>query len=223
MGEKKDLVREKLELTLGRTLIDRLEEGESELRLGADEALTIFLLPSQKYKNKKLTVWLEGRGSRVEILGALLGGGEEESKISIRVIHKGRETSAYIHLRTVLFGQSRSLFSGLIRIEKDAIGSGSLLEDRVLVLGEAARAESVPSLEIEANEVKASHAATVGRIDEEQLFYLESRGVSRATAVRMIVEGFFEPVLRRLSRKDLVAQIRGELWADALKQYLPDS
>ncbi len=82
------------------------------------------------------------------------------------------------------------LLKGKILIEKDAVGAEAFLRFKVLLLGENARAEVDPELEILCNQVKASHAASVGQIDEEQLFYLMSRGLSKQDAVKLIVEAF---------------------------------
>ena len=92
-------------------------------------------------------------------------------------------------------GQSRSIYTGLIRVEKDARGTNAFQTNRNLKLSDTAWAESVPNLEIETNDVKCSHASTVGPVDEEQVFYLESRGVPTEIAERLIVAGFFDEVL----------------------------
>lgn len=223
MGEKKQLEGKKLGVSLGRVKIDFLKKPQEKVVLKTGEALTIFLLPKLGDFYKKLDVYLEGDRSRLEILGIVLGARAEKSRLEINTVHQGRGTSAYTHVRGVLFGEARTYFGGLIKIEKGANATHSLLENRVLLLGEEARAESVPSLEIEANEVKASHAATVGRLDGQQLFYLQSRGIDPKTATRMIVEGFFEPIFDRfrkaVSGEDF-AHLRGQLWTDLLSAKL---
>lgn len=217
MGEKKQLQKNKLEITSGKIVVDRFVQEKSEIVLGQDEIITVFLLPKFPNSNKVLDVFLKGDGSRIEVLGALVGRSREESRIVINIIHQGLNTSAYVHTRSVLFGKSQSYFSGLIKIEKGAGKTASLLETRALILGEGARCESVPSLEIEADDVKASHAATMGRLDENQLFYLQSRGIDTHTATRMLIEGFFEPVLKRVGDEKAAAEIKGEIWTDVLK------
>lgn len=223
MGEKKQLEGRKLEVSLGRVKIDFLKKSQEEIVLKADEALTVFLLPKRGDFYKKLDVYLEGDRSRLEILGIVLGARAEQSRLVINTFHQGRGTSAYTHVRGVLFDEAQTHFEGLIKIDKGADATHSLLENRVLLLGEQARAESVPSLEIEANEVKASHAATVGRLDESQIFYLQSRGIDTKTATRMIVEGFLEPIFDRLRKavsEEDFAHVRGRLWTDLLAAKL---
>jgi Fe-S cluster assembly protein SufD len=217
MGEKKQLQKKELEITSGKIIVDRFDQEKGKIVLGQDEILTIFLLPKFPHLTKVLNVFLKGEGSRLEVLGALVGRKSETSRIEINIIHQGLSTSSYAHSRSVLFDQSRAYFSGLIKIEKGANKTASLLETRALILGDQAHCESVPSLEIEADDVKASHAATVGKLDETQLFYLQSRGIDVHTATRMLIEGFFEPVLRRVSDEKAAAEIRGEIWTDVLK------
>ncbi|MEW5958031.1 MAG: SufD family Fe-S cluster assembly protein, partial [Chloroflexota bacterium] len=94
--------------------------------------------------------------------------------------------------------KSRSVFTGLIKIEPSAQQTNSYLKNENLILASTARADSIPSLEIDANDVRASHGATISKIDEEYIFYLMSRGISRNTAVRMVVEGFFHKVFDRM-------------------------
>lgn len=219
MGEKKDLAADGLEIKSGRVLIDRGLSDKTEINLSEDESCTILFLPEAGVYNKEIDLYLKGDRSKAEILGLVLGGGRNVSRLSIKTVHLGKGTSAYTHVRGALFDESQAFFSGMIKIAEGADKTSSLLENRVLLLGNEARADSLPSLEIEANDVKASHAATVGRIDDRQLFYLESRGINRRTAVRMIVEGFFEPIFDRLKMtadEKIFAEVRGRLWVDLL-------
>ncbi len=218
MGEKVLLTEKILDLDRGRTLLDFCREEETEIILGTRENLTVVLLPRAIATRKKLTVYLKGDGSRVEILGMVVGREGEEYQIDIRTIHQGLNTSAHAIVRGVLFESSRLNFSGMIKIEKGANKTLSLLENRVLVLGEAAKANSLPSLEIEADDVKASHAATIGRVDAAALFYLQSRGLSRQNAISLLSEGFFEPILRKLAGSQMVKEVRQQIWRSLSKQ-----
>ena len=108
---------------------------------------------------------------------------------------------------------SASVYTGLIKIRHDAGGSVAFQTNRNLTLGEGAWAESVPNLEIETNDVRCSHASTVGPIDDEQRFYIESRGVPTAIADRLIVLGFFDEVLGQLPVPALAAGLRSRVTA----------
>ena len=109
----------------------------------------------------------------------------------------------------ILKDESTSVYRGLIRIEKIAQKTNSYLDNKILKLGEKTLANSIPSLKIDANDVKASHGATVGQINEDNMFYLMARGLSRQEAERLIVEGFFEPVIQKIPLEELREKIRG--------------
>ena len=108
---------------------------------------------------------------------------------------------------------AKSVYTGLIKIHKDAKGSSAFQTNRNLTLSHGAWAESVPNLDIETNDVKCSHASTVGPIDEEQLFYLESRGVRPDVAERLVVLGFFDEVLAQLPVGELAQPLRAKVAA----------
>ena len=105
----------------------------------------------------------------------------------------------------------RSVYSGLIRVRKEARGTNAFQTNRNLVLSDGAGAESVPNLEIETDDVRCSHASAVGPIDEDQRYYLESRGIPPETAERLIVLGFLSEILDRLPTPELVATIRATM------------
>lgn len=218
MGEKLSLTEKILDLDRTRFLLDTCMDQDTEIVLKTAENLTLVLLPRAAANRKKLTVYLKGDGSRVEILGMVVGRENEDYQVDIRTIHQGLNTSAHTAVRGVLFESSRLNFSGMIKIEKGADKTMSLLENRVLVLGEAAKANSLPSLEIEADDVKASHAATIGRVDAAALFYLQSRGLPRQNAVGLLSEGFFEPILRKLTNRPMVKEVRQQIWRSLSKQ-----
>ncbi len=111
-------------------------------------------------------------------------------------------------MKGVLTDESRVEFDGMIRIRPKAQQTASFLSAHGLLLSKKARAELIPGLEIAANEVSASHGATSGQIDEEQLFYLMVRGIPRPEAERIIVQGFFEPVLQRIPIENLRIRLR---------------
>ena len=110
--------------------------------------------------------------------------------------------------------RSRSVYTGVIKIRPHARGTAALQTNRNLTLGEHSWAESVPNLEIETNDVKCSHASTVGPIDPEHRFYLESRGIPSAIADRLVVLGFFDEVLQQLpTGPELAAELRSRVSA----------
>jgi Fe-S cluster assembly scaffold protein SufB len=103
--------------------------------------------------------------------------------------------------KSVLKDTAKSLFKGMIKISKNAKGSESYLAGHAILLDKGAKSDAIPGLEIETNEVRATHSASVAQMDEEQMFYLMSRGFSKDSARRIVVDGFLEPLARRMSPK----------------------
>jgi len=112
--------------------------------------------------------------------------------------HVAPRTNSDLLFRGAVEDQARSVYSGLVRIRPTAQRTNASQTNRNLVLSEGASAESIPNLEIEANDVRCSHASAVGPIDDDQLYYLQSRGLPPDVAERLIVFGFFEDVIDRL-------------------------
>ena len=151
---------------------------------------------------------LLGDGTAGELVGVFFTDHDQRYAIKTLSHHNALNTNAETLVHGVLTGASRVEFDGMIRIEPGAQYTASFLSDHTLLLSNECRAESMPGLEIGANEVSASHGATTGKIDEEQLFYLMVRGIAREEAERIIVQGFFEPVLQRIPLENLRARLR---------------
>ncbi|HLI89443.1 MAG TPA: Fe-S cluster assembly protein SufD [Ktedonobacteraceae bacterium] len=151
---------------------------------------------------------LQGNGSAGELVGVFFTDHDQRYAINSLSDHIGLSTNAETMVKGVLTDQSRVEFDGMIRVRPNAQQTASFLSAHGLLLSKQARAELIPGLEIAANEVSASHGATTGQIDEEQLFYLMVRGIPRPEAERIIVQGFFEPVLQRIPLENLRARLR---------------
>jgi FeS assembly protein SufD len=142
---------------------------------------------------------LEGRGASAEHFNVIFADGTQVFDVTSNMIHLSKSSIGRVLSKAIVKDKARSLFKGMIRIAKDAKGSESYLAGHAIILNKGARADSIPALEIETNEVKATHSASVAQMDEEQIFYMMSRGMSRDDAKRAIVFGFVEPLLSRLS------------------------
>jgi Fe-S cluster assembly protein SufD len=136
--------------------------------------------------------------------------GDHTQMLDFRTLqdHDAPNTRSDLLFKGAVEDQAHSVYSGLIRLRPDARKAVANQTNRNLVLTEGAGADSIPNLEIEANDVKCSHASAVGPIDEDQLYYLESRGVRPEDAERLIVLGFFDDVLERLPVPTLVRALR---------------
>jgi Fe-S cluster assembly protein SufD len=141
-------------------------------------------------KSGHIEIVLDKEGQEVQIVGAFQTFGTEIKELSVRIIHKAPRTSATTTLKGVAWDHSQLKLSGTIIIEPDAQKTSSFLREQILLLSKDAKAEAIPNLEIEANDVKCSHAATISNLSEEQLFYLMSRGLSRKRAEQEIVKSF---------------------------------
>src|SRR6266496_802713 len=149
-----------------------------------------------------------GNGSAAELVGIFFTDHDQRYSINTLSDHAALSTNAETLVKGVLTDQSRVEFDGMIRVEPGAQQTASFLSAHGLLLSRQARGEFIPGLEIAANEVSASHGATSGQIDEEQLFYLMVRGIAREEAERIIVQGFFEPVLQRIPLENLRTRLR---------------
>jgi Fe-S cluster assembly protein SufD len=127
--------------------------------------------------------------------------------------HVAPRTTSDLLFKGAVQDTARSVYTGLIRIGHEAKGSVAYQTNRNLTLSAGAWAESVPNLEIETNDVKCSHASTIGPIDEEQRFYLESRGIPPEIAERLVVLGFFDEVLAQLPVGPLAGELRAQVAA----------
>ena len=143
-------------------------------------------------------VRIDGPGADVSLFGISVATGEQEFDQRTLQIHAAGHAKSDLLFKNALLGKARTIFSGLIKVAPDAQRTDAYQTNRNLILNEGARADTIPFLEIETAEVKCSHAGAVGRVDDEHLFYLMSRGLTQEAAMSMVVNGFIEPVTRTL-------------------------
>ena len=160
------------------------------------------------YARVRTEARVSGQGASTRQVALYFAGGEQMHDFRTIQDHDAPHTTSDLLFKGVVQDQSRSVYTGLIRIRKHARGTSAFQTNRNLTLGAGAWAESVPNLEIETNDVRCSHASTVGPIDPEHRFYLESRGIPTQIADRLIVLGFFDEVLAQLPAPDLAVELR---------------
>jgi Fe-S cluster assembly protein SufD len=163
------------------------------------------------YARSRVDCRLTGRGATGNLRAAYFG--EDEQMLDFRTFqdHLAPDTTSDLLFKGAVAGTSRSVYTGLIHVAKEARGTNAFQTNRNVKLSDGAWAESVPNLEIENNDVRCSHASTVGPIDEDQRFYLESRGVPPDAAERLIVAGFFNEVLGQIPIPELADQLEAEI------------
>jgi Fe-S cluster assembly protein SufD len=145
-----------------------------------------------------LNARLLGAGANSDMLGLYFGDSDQHFDHNTSQDHVAPNARSDLLYKGALADRSRAVFRGIIRVHKGAQRTDAYQTNRNLLMSPHARADSLPNLEIEADDVKCSHAATVGQLDEEMLFYLLARGLSREQAERLVVLGFLGEVLRRL-------------------------
>ena len=147
----------------------------------------------------RIEYYLNGTGASVNDNEVIIGNNEQSFDIFSKVTHEKASTEGKVIEKSILKDNSKSLFKGMIRINEKASKSNSFLSGRSILLDKGAKSEAIPGLEIFTNDVKATHSSSVAQIDEEQIFYLQTRCLSRKEAERIIIEGFLEPLSRKMS------------------------
>lgn len=142
-------------------------------------------------------VELKEEGASVHLVGIFLGTGHKALVFNTNVFHRAPNTLSRTTLRGVFQEYASFKNDGMVRINKGAKNADGYFASKILLFDDA-KGRSVPSLEIDENELKAGHASTVGRPDEEQMFYLRSRGLSEKEAEQLIISGFFQPAINLL-------------------------
>ncbi len=171
------------------------------------EALTVLSNLGGRLTKADVGVVLAGEGARSEIVGMVLGEKRQHFDLHTEHRHLAGKTSSDMDIRAAVGGRARSAYTGLIRIEENAPGCEAFQRDRNLLLSARARAETIPELEILNADVTCTHGATATPVDPEPLFYLQSRGIAPDEAARLVVQGFFEPILERIP-EPLRARVR---------------
>lgn len=149
-------------------------------------------------KAQKLDVVLAGENASVEIVGLVVGKNSDERSLETYITHAAPNTKSNVNVRAVLRGKSTFAFRGNVKIEKGAKGADAYLRSDALLFDDAKMGDDTPALEILEPDVKAGHAATIGKVDAQMLFYLMSRGLTRNQAERLLIEGFVKPIKDRL-------------------------
>ncbi len=141
------------------------------------------------------TIKLKGEGADITFLILVIAEGNKNLTIRTNVIHEAPNTKSRVIIKGALQDASYIDFEGMVKVVPGAKNTNAWLAAHILLLSQQARGRAVPNLEIAENEVSAGHAATVGKIDEIELFYLMSRGLSKEASTRLIVQGFLESLI----------------------------
>ena len=154
---------------------------------------------------------LAGRGSSARVTGAYAGTGRQHLDYDTTQEHAAEDTTSDLAFRGVLAERATSVWRGMIRVDPGAQRTDAFQENRNLLLSPKAHADAIPGLEIEADDVRCTHAAAVAQVDADQLFYLRTRGVGEAEAKQVIVEGFLQELVERTGEGQIRDMLAAEL------------
>lgn len=189
--------------------IDKVQSPQTFI-VRDNEQLTL-ILTSTASAHYQAAIKLIGNGAEADILGIILGCDADEVRINTLQDHQAPYTRSNLLIKSALSGRSQFFYEGYINVEKNAQRTDAYQRNENLMLSPEAKTESKPALEIFANDVRCTHSATIGKINPEERFYLESRGIDPQVASYLIVRGFFQPILDKIgegnTRKQLLNQI----------------
>ena len=145
------------------------------------------------------------------MLGIFFADGDQFFDHHTWQLHESPYATSDLEFKGALKDSARSVYSGLIKVSEGAQKTDAYQQNRNLVLSREARADSIPNLEIGANDVRCTHGATVSQVEPEHLFYLQARGIPRTEAQKLIVEGFFRPVIDRIPVEEIQGFLEGAI------------
>lgn len=184
-----------------------------EYQLENDASLVlVFVLAKAMDADVYISIRLTGRGASAKIIGLVAGRGDHRISIHTEQIHEAAETTSNLLVKAALLDQVQFSYDGVIRVARAAQQSDAYQKNENLLLSEGAHARSAPALEILANDVRCTHGSTTGKLNEDQLWYLTSRGLKRSAAAQLLVEGFFEHAISTISDTISQEKIRRTVW-----------
>lgn len=189
--------------------------GSQVSTVGAQATLRSFTAGfGGDYARLRTDCRLVGPGATGDLLAVYFGSDHQTLDFRTFQDHAAPDTTSNLLFKGAVGDESRSVYTGLIRVRPDARGTNAFQTNRNIKLSPDAWAESVPNLQIENNDVRCSHASTVGPIDEDQAFYLESRGVPPKVAERLVVAGFFDEVIAQVPVREVADRLRARIAAE---------
>jgi len=188
------------------------EVGIVRGRVGRDAQLHTLLADfGGRIIRRNVESLLEGPGGSSEMLGVLFGHNTQHFDLRTLQEHRAPHTFSDLLYKNAVKDRARSVFSGLIRVHQGAQKTNAFQANRNLLLSAGARADSIPNLEIMANDLRCTHGSATSRLNEEHLFYLMSRGLRRREAVRMVVEGFFAELFDRVPLPEVRSALQQDI------------
>lgn len=180
--------------------------------LGRDAELkSLQVTLGSKFSKNSVGSHLQGENALAEMLGIFFADGDQFFDHHTWQLHESPYATSDLEYKGALKEKSRSVYSGLIKVADGAQRTDAYQQNRNLVLSKTARADTIPNLEIAANDVRCTHGATVSQVEDEHLFYLMARGIPKSEAQKLIVEGFFRPVIDRIPVEEIQDFLQGAI------------
>jgi Fe-S cluster assembly protein SufD len=175
------------------------------------EVKSLHITLGSRFTKNSIGSWLRGRDTLAEMLGIYFGDGNQFFDHHTWQLHESPHATSDLEFKGALKDTARSVYSGLIKVWEGAQKTDAYQQNRNLVLSRTARADSIPNLEIGANDVRCTHGATIAQVEPEHIFYLQSRGIPRTEAQKLVVEGFFRPVIDRIPVEEIQDFLQGAI------------
>jgi len=185
--------------------------SNSNIELKQNSNTTIIALISET-TDKETTINFELKeNAELKFIAIIIAQNKQKYHININSTHNTENTKANYHLRSILFDKSEIDYTGNIKITSKGNNTNSRLEHHSLMLSDYTKTNTKPCFEIQTNKVKASHAATIGRIDDSLLFYIKSRGLNEKEAKNLLIQSFIKSDLNKINNKELEKEIEHKL------------
>jgi Fe-S cluster assembly protein SufD len=180
--------------------------------LASDATLnSLHVTLGSKFSKSSIGSHLQGEDSLAEMLGISFADGDQFFDHHTWQLHESPYATSDLEFKTALKENARTVYSGLIKVSEGAQKTDAYQQNRNLVLSREARADSIPNLEIAANDVRCTHGATISQVVPEHIFYLQARGIPYTEAQKLIVEGFFRPVIDRIPVEEIQGFLEGAI------------
>lgn len=202
------------DINTNKTIVQSLDDGVSshEFSIKKNSNLTLVLVAhGDKQVESTVTVKLSESGSSATILGVFLGTGKAKFSLHTLQQHEAPDTTSNLLIKTVLTDDAVSTYDGAIRVEPKAQKTDAYQRNENLLVSPNTKAVSSPGLEILANDVRCTHGATAGPIDEEELWYLSSRGIGKDEGEKLIMHGFLNDALLKIEDTKVRSNLQHQL------------
>ncbi len=181
-----------------------MKKQEYNVKAGETKIVFDFIFDSE---DSSVIINLNEPGAKGYIYGIFVGDNQDKININHKIIHNAPNTESDILVKGVLDDSAKANYQSLIRIEKGMDGASGKQKEDTLLLSKKAKITAIPNLEIEHNDVVCSHGVTTTNIDKEKLFFMNSRGVSKAEAIQELVQAHFSPVIDKIQDKEIRKEI----------------